>query len=94
MSVMRAHDPNGEELYDLAADPYEIHNLVTDPAHAAEVRQFQGVLRSYFGCKGSACRALEGTFTIVGRPQSTSSLPVPKPEQQAGRIVPSTRRRS
>jgi arylsulfatase A-like enzyme len=36
---------NGEtELYDLLADPYEMQNLVTDPAYAATVAQLKALL--------------------------------------------------
>ncbi|MBS1078504.1 sulfatase [Gluconobacter kondonii] len=34
----------GEELYDLAADPHQISNLIDDPAHQAELQHLRGVL--------------------------------------------------
>jgi arylsulfatase A-like enzyme len=34
-----------EEMYDVAADPFEIHNLIDDPAHAARRAEMQRTLR-------------------------------------------------
>ena len=31
-----------DELYDLEADPYEMHNLASDPAHAGLLREMAG----------------------------------------------------
>ncbi len=36
-----------EELYDLAADPWEIHNLAADPAHAAELKKLHDRLETW-----------------------------------------------
>jgi arylsulfatase A-like enzyme len=36
-----------EELYDLAADPWEIRNLAADPAHAATLRQLRARLEDW-----------------------------------------------
>ena len=39
--------PNGDrELYDLLVDPYQLTNIVTDPAYAGTVTQMQGLLNS------------------------------------------------
>jgi N-acetylglucosamine-6-sulfatase len=63
-SALTSDKKNGQELYDLATDQYEMHNLARDPASAPEVLQFQNVLRAYLACKGAACRALEQTFSV------------------------------
>ncbi len=36
-----------EELYDLTADPHEIHNLVGDPSHAETLRRLRSVLEKW-----------------------------------------------
>ena len=36
-----------EELYDLATDRHEIHNLSNDPAHAGELRRLRGLLDAW-----------------------------------------------
>lgn len=36
-----------EELYDVKADPHEIHNLVNDPQHLATLRQMRDVLAQW-----------------------------------------------
>ncbi|MDX2000771.1 MAG: sulfatase-like hydrolase/transferase [Thermoanaerobaculia bacterium] len=46
--LIRWQDPaKGEELYDLVADPAEAHNLVTDPAAAAILRDLRGRLEDW-----------------------------------------------
>jgi uncharacterized sulfatase len=40
------HRP-AEELYDVQADPYELHNLVGDPAHAADLAQMRDRLQAW-----------------------------------------------
>lgn len=42
----------GEELYDLAADPGELHNLAADPAYAAERARLQADLDHWRGATG------------------------------------------
>ncbi len=36
-----------EELYDLDADPHEVHNLASDPAYAEELARLRGVLEEW-----------------------------------------------
>lgn len=36
-----------EELYDVTADPHQLNNLATDPAHAATLKQLQAVLAEW-----------------------------------------------
>jgi arylsulfatase A-like enzyme len=50
------------ELYDLAADPYQIHNLATDPSRAAEIYALHAQLTALEFCgpiTGTSCQALE-----------------------------------
>ena len=36
-----------EELYDLQADPWELHNLAADPAQADVLKRLRGVLEKW-----------------------------------------------
>ena len=42
--LIRYHRIDQWELFDLAADPNELHNLIADPAHAARVAELQAEL--------------------------------------------------
>eukprot|EP01063_Lacrimia_lanifica_P011237 TRINITY_DN18059_c0_g1_i1.p1 TRINITY_DN18059_c0_g1~~TRINITY_DN18059_c0_g1_i1.p1 ORF type:complete len:570 (+),score=192.11 TRINITY_DN18059_c0_g1_i1:74-1783(+) len=46
--------PNMRELFDLAVDPYELHNVhrTVDPA---VVKELEAVLYSWYRCQGAAC---------------------------------------
>ncbi|MCI0535740.1 MAG: sulfatase-like hydrolase/transferase, partial [Verrucomicrobiales bacterium] len=48
-----------EELYDLAADPHEIHNLATSSAHADTLKQLRTVLERWIVESNDQGRALE-----------------------------------
>jgi N-sulfoglucosamine sulfohydrolase len=43
-SLFAADSKPVEELYDLAADPHEVHNLASDPAHAATLDELRRAL--------------------------------------------------
>ena len=58
-------DPvNGQELYDLLADPHQLTNLAQDPARASEIQQFQNALSGFTSCSGAACATIEQTFSV------------------------------
>jgi arylsulfatase A-like enzyme len=73
---------NADLLFDLQADPSEQKNLFADPAHAAIVKEMQGLLRAYsatydypFGEFGGESRGAEkrpersdASLETVGRP--------------------------
>ena len=44
-----------EELYDRAADPYELNNVAADPAYAAIKAQLAAKLAQLQHCAGAAC---------------------------------------
>jgi arylsulfatase A-like enzyme len=44
-----------EELFDLAADPYELKNMVGDPAHAGDLASLRGVHDALKSCAGASC---------------------------------------
>ena len=67
-SYLTTDPTDGQELYDLAADPYQLTNLAKDPG-ALEVQQFQNVLGAFDGCRGSSCTSLEQGFTVAARAQ-------------------------
>jgi N-acetylglucosamine-6-sulfatase len=46
----------GRELYDLGADPAELHSLVGDPRYRPVVQWAQALTTSLKTCKGEACR--------------------------------------
>lgn len=52
-----AYDDGERELYDLAADPYELANLA-ERADPTLLAQLDGVLRDLGRCEGAACRAI------------------------------------
>ena len=47
------------ELYDLAADPYELENLANDRARADEIASLHAWLQALRGCAGQGCRDAE-----------------------------------
>ncbi len=44
------------ELYDLRNDPYEMHNVVNDPAYASVVSRMSVDLAKLRACKGASCQ--------------------------------------
>lgn len=48
-----------EELYDLANDPHEIHNLAGNPAHAAELERHRRLLAGWIAATGDQGQAPE-----------------------------------
>lgn len=55
------YEPGARELYDLAADPWQLDNVAGDPAYADLERQLVELLEQLRGCQGDACR--EPRFT-------------------------------
>jgi arylsulfatase A-like enzyme len=51
------YDGGFEELFDLAADPYELKNVVHDPDHATELSVLRGTHDKLKSCAGSSCWA-------------------------------------
>jgi len=50
---------NRDELYDLAADPHEMHNLIDDPAYAAALREIR---ERFYACLDHLGHYARGTF--------------------------------
>jgi len=48
-------DTGDEQLYDRKADPYELNNLASDPAHAQIKSVLAARLAKLAHCKGAAC---------------------------------------
>lgn len=51
---------SGEELFDLAADPYELTNLARDRSHRPILRRLRKISRTLRDCAGAACRQFDG----------------------------------
>jgi N-acetylglucosamine-6-sulfatase len=49
------YDTGVEELYDLRADPAQLHNLATDPAAAAVRDDYAARLAALESCSGTTC---------------------------------------
>ncbi|MFN8041397.1 MAG: sulfatase [Acidimicrobiales bacterium] len=58
------HPGNEKELYDLQTDPYQLHNLVDDPAYASVVQSLAPRLAALRTCAGASC---EGSDAALGR---------------------------
>ena len=85
------------ELYDLAADPWELRNLADAPAHASTVRELAGVLQEWMEQSADFPAAYrvrdDNTDRITGVPFSTKIPPLrnadlPPPGQRWGRQGP------
>ena len=86
------------ELYNLAADPWELRNVADDPRYASEVRDLAGVLQNWIEETGDFPAAYrvrdDNTDRITGVP-FTSRIPplrnaeVPPPAERWGRQGPS-----
>jgi N-sulfoglucosamine sulfohydrolase len=50
--VERYHHRTAEELYDLSADPFEVQNLVADPAHAETLAEMRGTVDGWMSENG------------------------------------------
>lgn len=68
--VRRYHHRPAEELYDLAADPWELKNLAADPAHAAKLKELRADLDAWMKDQGD-----EGLTT-------ERNLPDPQPKKK------------
>ena len=79
-----------EELYDLEADPHEIHNLVTsgDPAHQAALERLRGVLGRWIEETDDRGRVLEPPEVAAAR---GATRPGSDPNAEA---IPPARRRA
>lgn len=58
-AVARYHHRPAEELYDLRADPWELHNLAAEPASAARLRELRSELDSAMASEGDRGLATE-----------------------------------
>ncbi len=58
-TVRRYHHRPAEELYDLAADPWELSNLAREPAHAATLARLKADLDAWMSAQGDTGLATE-----------------------------------
>jgi N-sulfoglucosamine sulfohydrolase len=66
-TVKRFIERPAEELYDLAADPFELHNLATDPRHAARLGALRADLDAWMKQQGDT-QAVYGKPLLLGEP--------------------------
>jgi len=57
--VRRYHTRPAEELYDLAADPWELKNLAADPAYAGKLKALRADLDAWMNDQGDKGLATE-----------------------------------
>jgi N-sulfoglucosamine sulfohydrolase len=85
------------ELYDLAADPWELHNVADDPRFAGEVRELAQVLQKWMEDSGDFPASYrvrdDNTDRITGVPFTTKIPPLrntelPPPSERWGRQGP------
>ncbi|MBC8288898.1 MAG: sulfatase [Planctomycetes bacterium] len=69
------HRP-AEELYDLAKDPYELHNVITDPAYADQAEVLRQQLAAWM--KQQKDRGVK-TEALAGQRKKTPGAPQKKP---------------
>ncbi len=58
-ALFMAPEKPEEELYDLEADPYEVHNLAADPAHAETLKTLRGKVETWIDETNDQGRFLE-----------------------------------
>ena len=62
--------PAFEELYDRDADPYQLHNLATDPQYAGVLQRARERAAELEGCAGAGCHPDWETLSGPGAPPS------------------------
>jgi arylsulfatase A-like enzyme len=86
------------ELYDLADDPWELHNVADDPAYANAVRELAGALQEWIEQSGdfpAAYRVRDDNTDRLSGVQFNTRIPpmrnldVPPPDRRWGRAGPS-----
>ena len=70
-----------EELYDLAADPFELNNLAADPRHTARLTALRGELDAWMKQQGDA-QTLFGKPLLLGEPV-TNVVPATAPKKKS-----------
>jgi arylsulfatase A-like enzyme len=61
---VRFTDTGERELYDLAADPFQVHNLAGDASRAREVQLLDAIAVALQGCQNFGCLLLESLFKL------------------------------
>lgn len=75
--VSRYHKRPAEELYDLAADPWERRNLAAEPGQAKRLQELRGELDAWMAEQGDAGLATERARKPPPRPQQKTSAANP-----------------
>jgi len=77
--VRRYHARPAEELYDLAADPFEEHNLAGDPQYASELRALHDELEQWMNAQGDQRR-------VYGEPRLLNDATSYGPDAPPGNV--------
>ena len=70
------HLTGERELYDLAADPYQLQSLHASPAQSGLMGELHDRLELLKTCSGAGCRAADGG-TVVPMPSGLAATPSP-----------------
>jgi hypothetical protein len=75
-----------EELYDLAADPHEINNLASDPAHKTTLKKLRALVDDWTAAMDDQGRYMEDPVkTHLGY---KGTLPQDTPPQKPKKTIP------
>lgn len=80
--VKRYIERPADELYDVVADPHELHNLANDPAHAARLDQLRSELKAWMKAQGDK-ETVFGKPLLLGEPVTTMDPPKPAKKQKS-----------
>ncbi|MEQ3553824.1 sulfatase [Pseudonocardia nematodicida] len=88
--VVAQHKPAAEELYDLAEDPHELHNLASDPAHGGTLARFRAAVEGWLEACGDLAEQDEDDLAASWRPWGRWEVVEPPAPGAGGALVSAT----